>query len=495
MKFKAKLIISFLIIILMPITLLSGACGIIFRYQVNSIEQSYDVESDTLQVLKNPMIILNHLAKNVYKEIVNTAKEQPDKLIDQEYINDINSQLKDRYSFLIVRVQDDIIYVGNKETAEYIEDNLPKFGDYSADIDGGVYVGGAESLLIKQQDFYTSDQIPCSMFIITDVDTLVPQIKSSFIQISISIVLIMCLTALLMIFWLYRTIIRPLNTLREATNKMKEGDLNFNLTIKSKDEIGCLCCDFEEMRHRLKELLETKKEYERQSKEVISNISHDIKTPLTAIKGYTEGILDGVADTPEKLEKYLRTIYTKANDMTVLVDELSLFSKFDLNGIQYQFCSINLDQYFSDCISEIMLDLEVKNIDIGYFNYADPSLKVIIDPEQLKRVINNIIGNSVKYMDKKKGIINIRIQEQIDHVIIEIEDNGKGIPSKDIPFVFKRFFRADASRNTAQGGSGLGLAIVKKIITDHEGTIWVKSKENIGTTIFFTLKKEGMKYE
>ena len=197
-----------------------------------------------------------------------------------------------------------------------------------------------------------------------------------------------------------------------------------------------------------------------------------------------------MADTPEKREKYLKTIYAKANDMTLLVDELSLYTKLDTNTIPYNFVTVNLDQYFTDCISELSLDLEVKNIDLGYFNYASHETKVVIDPEQIKRVINNIIGNAVKYMDKRRGIINIRIHEETQQVIIEIEDNGKGIAEKDLPYIFDRFYRTDASRNSSTGGTGLGLAIAKKIIEEHNGNIWAKSKENMGTIIYLCLKKE-----
>ena len=114
---------------------------------------------------------------------------------------------------------------------------------------------------------------------------------------------------------------------------------------------------------------------------------------------------------------------------------------------------------------------------------------IIADPEQLKRVINNIIGNSVKYMDKKKGIIDIRILDEIDSIRVEIEDNGKGIAAKDLPKIFERFYRTDASRNSAQGGSGIGLSIVKKIIEDHGGYIWATSKEGEGTCMHFVIRK------
>lgn len=435
------------------------------------------------------------MTRGVYNEVKLAALKNPERLVDLEYITRLNEELKDKYSFIVVRKNKKIIFSGNEKKTEQIFDSLPSFGDYNANVDGGIYIGGKNPFLVKQQDYYVDNKQECSIFVITDVNTLVPQIKWLGIQICISFIIIIAFTAITIILWLYQSMIRPLNSLRDATNRMKEGDLNFTVKVQSNDEIGMLCEDFENMRAKLRELIETKLQYERNSRELISNISHDLKTPITAIKGYTEGILDGVADTPEKMDKYLKTIYTKASDMSLLVDELSLYSKLDCDTIPYNFRKVNVENYFSDCISELMLDLEVKNIDIGYFNYTEPSLSIIVDPEQLKRVVNNIIGNAAKYMDKKRGIINLRIHEQDEFVEIDIEDNGKGISRGDLPYIFERFYRADASRNSSKGGSGLGLAIARKIIEDHGGEIWAKSKEGIGTTICFTVKKEDNKYE
>ena len=247
--------------------------------------------------------------------------------------------------------------------------------------------------------------------------------------------------------------------------------------------------DFEEMRIRLKENAEDKIQYDKDNKELISNISHDLKTPITAIKGYVEGILDGVASSPEKLDKYIRTIYNKSNDMDRLIDELTFYSKIDTNKIPYTFSKINVAQYFRDCVEEVGLDMEARGIELGYFNYVDEDVVIIADAEQMKRVMNNIISNSVKYLDKKKGIINIRIKDVGDFIQVEIEDNGKGIAAKDLPNIFDRFYRTDSSRNSAQGGSGIGLSIVRKIVEDHGGRIWATSKEGIGTEIHFVLRK------
>ena len=301
--------------------------------------------------------------------------------------------------------------------------------------------------------------------------------------------IILVFTALSVGLWIYRSIAVPLVKLRKATRNIKEGNLDFVLEVEGNDEFSQLCQDFEEMRKRLKESTEEKILMDKENKELISNISHDLKTPITAIKGYVEGIQDGVASSPEKLNKYIRTIYNKANDMDRLIDELTFYSKIDTNKIPYNFSKINVAEYFGDCVEEVGLDMETRGIELGYFNYVDEDVVVIADAEQMKRVINNIIGNSLKYLDKKKGILNIRIKDDGDFIQVIIEDNGKGIAAKDLPYIFDRFYRTDSSRNSSKGGSGIGLSIVKKIIEDHGGKIWATSKEGIGTEIHFVLRK------
>ena len=148
--------------------------------------------------------------------------------------------------------------------------------------------------------------------------------------------------------WIYRSVSVPLEKLQRAARNIKEGKLDFEIKAEANDEIGQLCQDFEEMRLRLKAQAEEKVAFDRENKELISNISHDLKTPITAIKGYVEGIMEGVADTPEKMDRYIRTIYNKANEMNLLINELTLYSKIDTNRIPYNFTSNSAKGYFAD---------------------------------------------------------------------------------------------------------------------------------------------------
>ena len=318
---------------------------------------------------------------------------------------------------------------------------------------------------------------------------MLPEVESLIMDVVMVLAMILIFTSMILTAWIYKSIVTPIHHLQVATKKITDGNLDFEMPAGGEDEIGELCTDFEEMRRRLKETAEEKLEAEKQNKELISNISHDLKTPITAVKGYVEGLMDGVADTPEKQEKYIRTIYNKANDMERLINELTFYSKIDTNRIPYHFDRINVNDYFADCVEELSIELEEQNIELAYFNYVDENVQVIADAEQIKRVINNIVSNSIKYIDKPKGYINIRVKDVGDFIQVEIEDNGKGIATKDLPLIFNRFYRTDASRNSSKGGSGIGLSIVKKIIEDHGGKVWATSKENTGTVMYFVLRK------
>lgn len=305
----------------------------------------------------------------------------------------------------------------------------------------------------------------------------------------ISAFVILISVALVVGLWVYRSIAVPLVKLKKATQNIKEGNLDFVLDVEGKDEFSELCQDFEEMRRRLKESTEEKSLIEKENRELISNISHDLKTPITAVKGYVEGIMDGVADTPEKMDRYVRTIYNKTNEMDHLINELTFYSKIDTNRIPYTFNKLNVEDYFEDCSEEVGLELETRGIELVYANYVEKDVMVIADGEQIRRVIHNIISNAIKYMDKPKGIIQIRIKDVGDFIQIEIEDNGKGIGPKDLPYIFDRFYRTDVSRNSSKGGSGIGLSIVKKILEDHGGNVWATSRLGIGTIMYFVLRK------
>lgn len=490
MKLRTRLIISFFIIIVVPVLLAMATVWGFGQYQMKTIRQIYNMDGNAYEYFVNSFKALSHFTKPTYEKLQKVAKETPEKLEDQTYLNKINQELEKKYSYLIVRRENKLVYEGDKETEHSLRDDLPEYdSDVLQSAGSGFYLEGEEQALIKQIDFIFEDGERGSVFIITSMERLLPDVKGILIDMMISILLILVFTAGMLTVWIYQGIINPIHKLQAAAQNIKAGNLDFTIEAEGKDEIGELCRNFEEMRCRLKESEEEKLAGEKQNRELISNISHDLKTPITAIKGYVEGIMDGVADTPQKQDKYIRTIYNKANEMDTLINELTLYSNIDTNRIPYNFNRINVADYFDDCVEEVGLDLDAKNIRLNYIDYADKDVLIIADPEQLRRVINNIISNSMKYLDKEQGFINIRIRDVGDFIQVEIEDNGKGIAAKDLPYIFDRFYRTDASRNSSTGGSGIGLSIVKKIIEDHGGKIWANSKEGTGTIMYFVIRK------
>jgi len=466
------------------------------KYQAKNISEYYGVDDvSAFANIYTPISLLTKMTTSLYVEMKDVAIEYPNLFENKEILNGYAEKAHQKLSTLIVRKNGVIIYSSSKMKENEIYQMLPDFGDVDNNSDAGTYYGGENQCMVKQLDFTDINHNYFSVSIITSVKQMIPQIKLFITEGIIIVFFVLLTTSLILIMWIYKSVIRPLARLKLATQNIKEGNLDFEMPIEGNDEIAHLCHDFEEMRVILSKSTEEKIKLDIEEKELISNISHDLRTPLTAIKGYVEGLIDGVADTPQKREKYLKTIFNKANDMDRLINELTIYSKIDTNKIPYVFKRISVNEYFDDCYQEIRMDLEAKGIELEYRNHANSKMYIIADAEQLKRVINNIVSNSVKYLSDRKGRIKIDIYDKGDYVHIRIEDNGKGISKEGLPHIFERFYRADSSRNSAQGGSGIGLAIVKKIIIDHNGNIWAESQENIGTVMHLELLKEDQRNE
>lgn len=483
MKFKTRLMVTFATIVLLPLVL-SAAAFTAIGISLLSSQQNYGLGEIDYSSMSESLQNINSQTDMVYHFLQSQSKEGA--LEDITFLRNIEQSRLPRRSYLLVRKNDEIYYTGNQEAAEQIFAKLPDYGHDNGE-DGTSYYFGDMEKYAKQIDFLFRDGSQGSLFIITRVNNLIS--RQFLVDMIVAIVIILIFTSIMLTRWTYKGVFLPIKELNLAMCKIKEGDFDYRLSKESKGEIGDLYRNYEDMRLRLKETTEEQMHQEKQNRELISNISHDLKTPITAVKGYVEGIMDGVADTPEKMDKYIKTIYNKANDMDRLINELTLYSGIDNNRIPYNYHRINVADYFGDCIEEVGLDLESKNIELNYSNLVDADTMIIADPEQMKRVINNIISNSIKYIDKPKGVIDIRILDEVDSVRVEIEDNGKGIAAKDLPKIFERFYRTDASRNSSQGGSGIGLSIVKKVIEDHGGYIWATSKEGEGTCMHFVVRK------
>lgn len=492
MRLATRMKITYGMVFFIPIVLIVVSFWGIGRIELRALQQKYDMEEASVEMLFNPFEMLGNISVGVIEELTETAESAPERLSDIEYLEAVDKRLEKYSSFLVLSKDGKIYYSGQDEEIDADIENMV----VEAAKDN--YITGDEPYHLRQLSFQFSDGSKGIIQIFTSVEMVVKQVERVILKVSVCSLLILLLVSAIAFTWLYQSIVQPLEKLKRAAVNIKDGNLDFNVITDTEDEIGEVCIAFEEMRIKLKEQIEVSMQYEKDNKELLSNVSHDLKTPITAIKGYVEGIRDGVADTPEKMDKYIRTIYNKATDMDKLIDELFLFSKLDSNSMNYNFAKLNLKDYFEDCVDEISLDLESRGISLAYYNHVPENTIIIADPEQLKRVINNIVGNSVKYMESgRPGHIGIFIMDEPEFVQIEIQDNGKGIAKKELPHIFERCYRTDASRNSSKGGSGLGLSIAKKIIEEHGGKIWANSVEGEGTTMSFVLRKykECVTYE
>ncbi|WP_312475381.1 HAMP domain-containing sensor histidine kinase [Neobacillus sp.] len=483
MSIRLRLLLSYLAMILVPIlfVVLSGLLvALLFRGDIKELRNIYLPPEHHHHISEK-----NQLYIDLHKETMKNSG----KFLDQTYLKKINGQLnKMGGNSLVVRKGDKIIYLPAKLKGLDVEE-LPQFGLFG-EVDPVEQIDH-QVISIKKLDFFYPDGSQGSLFFVTDASSFAKFVRSSFPILFIVLIVILIVTNGLLTYYVSRSIIRPIRALQKAAKHIKEGDLTLPIPVTSKDEIGQLAQGFEEMRVRLKESIEKQLAYEENRKELIANISHDLKTPITTIKGYVEGIRDGVANSPEKIDRYIQTIHSKSIDLDHMIDELFLYSKLDLQSLPFHFETIHFDHYLQDFVEELRFDLEEMKVEINLNIDKNGDYLIIGDREHLKRVITNIVDNSLKYIDKPNKELSFYLSTVDSFVLFKMNDNGPGISEENIPMIFDRFYRADMARGTEKGGSGLGLSIAKRIIEEHHGSIWAESQHGKGTTILFTLKKAG----
>ena len=282
-----------------------------------------------------------------------------------------------------------------------------------------------------------------------------------------------------------RKIEEPLDLLSEGACRLGDGDLDYRIAYDGKDEFAPVCGAFNEMAARLKESVGRTRRDEESRKELLAGISHDLRSPLTSIRAYVEGLLDGVAKTEEAKQRYLRTIHTKAEDIDRLVSQLFLYSKLDLEGAPMEMRLIRLDEFITSFVEEAALDSRTHGLEITAEQLSP--VTVSADPGQLRRVLSNILENSIKYKNKEIGHLRITLEESGRLVLA---DGGPGVPEDALPKLFDVFYRSDPARKNPAGGSGLGLAIASKAVHGMGGTIRAYNVPNGGLAIEITLSKE-----
>lgn len=285
-----------------------------------------------------------------------------------------------------------------------------------------------------------------------------------------------------------KNIIIPITDLTKETEKLRTGMLETAITDQGYGEIKELGSAVEQLRLQLKNSIYYQQKFDENRKFLISSISHDLKTPVTSIRGYLDGVLDGVATTEEKKMNYLSKAIDKTKLINIMIEDLLLYSKLDLNQMPFEKEKVNIVKYMENCAEDISAEFEHENKRIIFENELSDEYFVIIDSEKFQRVVQNILDNAKRSIEKEVGQLKIILRETNSSVIIEFKDNGKGISKDDLPYIFDRFYRADTAR-AIEGSSGLGLAIAKQIVEGFGGRIWAISEIDEGASFIISLKK------
>lgn len=292
---------------------------------------------------------------------------------------------------------------------------------------------------------------------------------------------------LLILLSLEKRIIKPIEKLQKGVEQISNGNYEVRIENDIFNEIGILIHEFNGMAEKLQKGEEEKQEYEENRKALIANISHDLKTPITSVSGYIEVILDGVVTSPEKINSYLKIVESNMNYMNKLIDDLFLFSKLDMQKVEFKFEIVKVKSFMSDLMEEFKFTLGEENIIFNFYDKIEDEILVNIDRKRIYQAIRNIIGNAVKYGVVNNLNIETELIKEDNFIKINIKDNGPGIEKDKIPHIFNRFYRVDIERTKDLMSTGLGLAIAKEMVEAHGGSINVYSVLNEGSTFTISI--------
>ncbi len=366
-------------------------------------------------------------------------------------------------------------------------------------VDGSLYW---KKNFIVIKDNITINEKPCVVTAVYNkqhadvgvVNSMMPMYMVSYTVLILFSCLAVCsiaVVAFILAKWLNHSVVEPLEELKKSTNYIAMNKFDYKINYNRNDEFGDVCREFDNMRKVLQTAHEDRNRYEQERQELLRGISHDLRSPLTSIRGYTEGILEGVANNEQKREKYCEAILKRTSDMERLTENLSEFVHLDSREVILNKNSVNIIDYIQKCLKNYTLYMENNNVQVEY-NSKIKQTYVSIDIFHMDRVFNNIIENTVKHRSTENSIIKINLAKTSDEKEIKIEflDNNQGVKEDQITRIFESFYRGSQSRTKPENGSGLGLAVVKSIINQHGGRVEAFLDNGLGIRIYLPIYYE-----
>ena len=274
---------------------------------------------------------------------------------------------------------------------------------------------------------------------------------------------------------LVKHIMEPLDELAAGAKRIRENDLTEDINYSGDIEFENVCDTFNKMQKHILREQEKNRKYEKARTDMIAGISHDLRTPLTAIRGTIKGLMDGIASTPEKQDRFLETAYRRTGEMDLLLNQLFYLSKIETGNMPITLRKIEISSFIKNYVQAKQGLMEAEKEELVE-ETKEITAEVAVDPEQLQRIFDNLLENSRKYGEKVPLKMKIGLRKTPGGILIRFSDNGVGVPENKLPHVFDEFYRVDESRNKKEG-NGLGLYIVKYLIEAMGGTVWAENED------------------
>ncbi|MBV7274021.1 sensor histidine kinase [Clostridium thailandense] len=479
MNIKRRLFISNFLMLVIPVILslvITGGTMFVFG-EITEINNGKHL-GDNEKLFYDSIERINML-ENKWSENTNLEQMKTD-------IDDINEKLKNTKISLSIYRDKELVYPSSSsESIPILDTALTQSGSHTFIMDNfAVYREsiGKYSILLTDTNFSRHNKEEHNAYHTYLINLCI--IGALFI------IIIIILTNRLLTRFVFKSIITPLDTLVYGVHQIRDGNLDYHIEYDGKDEFAGVCSDFNEMAQRLLDSVNARQKDEANRKELIAGISHDLRTPLTSIKAYVEGIEKGVASTPETQKRYLDTIKNKTNDLEHIVNQLFLFSKLDIGEFPFYLERINIGKEMSNMVASLSEEYQRKGLGIELAQNVE-NIYVQVDIVQLRNAVINILENSVKYKTQEKGQMKISCKEEDKYVTITLADNGPGVSDEALEKLFDVFYRGDRARTNPSKGSGLGLSITAKILEKLGGSIRAENVPEGGLAITMMLPKHA----